>query len=416
VGENYRLQQSAQYTFVVNYYAPQQSVEEQAAEMLNNALGIYIDKSYSVTESNLNFVDDPSLMMSEMSSIVNQGLDLFQVSIQFDGFSTSVYDQLKNLSQLEWSALEYELLGDDSQEREEMLRYFINVEILNLKSVCGIEISEFLRNKKVLTIPDAWVDKIGGSSEIIEEQVTYQTKQFIAPLEFTLDEPTSSTSNDIELSLPKNFVDEFNKKAKKNAKKNRKKDAFSESVLALLEQNSDQLISIQQNLADFTMENIERDRELRNESKEQVSVLQSQIDELKTMIYNDQRAPKELSVYEKSLSSDNTVILFEKNSSELSNHYKLELNKVYQVLLKNPKSKIMITGYADKSGDPDFNAYISRKRASAVNDYLRNKGIAAKRMLVNYLGDIDSTSENSEDRRVVVEFINDVGSIDLSSN
>jgi hypothetical protein len=37
-------------------------------------------------------------------------------------------------------------------------------------------------------------------------------------------------------------------------------------------------------------------------------------------------------------------------------------------------------------------------------------------MLLNYLGDITSNSENAEDRRVEIEFINDVGQINLSSN
>jgi outer membrane protein OmpA-like peptidoglycan-associated protein len=414
-GEQYRLQQSAQYTFVVNYYAPVQSIEDQVAEMLNKALGLYLDKSYVVSESNLLFTDNPSLMMSEMSSIVNQGLDLFQLPLQFEGFSPRVYEQLVVLSNLEWSAVEYELLGDNALEREEMLRYFINVEILNLKSACNNEISEFLRNKKAFIVPDAWANKV-NQSDNIEEEVIAKREQFIAPLEFTLDEPTTSNGNDMEWSLPKSFVNEFNKKAKKEARKNRKKDAFSESVLALLEQNSEQLIAIQQDLVDFTKENMERDRELRNESNQQVIMLQSQINELKELVFADERAPRELNVFESSPALENAIILFEKNSAELNNHYKLELNKVYEVLLKNANSKIMITGYADKSGDPDFNAYISRKRANEVKSYLQNKGIPSNRMLVNYLGDINSTSENASDRRVVVEFITDVGTIDLSSN
>jgi len=415
VDGQYRLQQSAQYTFVVNYYAPVQSIEDQVAEMLNKALGLYLDKSYVVSESNLVFADKPSLMMSEMNSIVNQGLDLFQLPLQFEGFSPRVYEQLGTLSNLEWSALEYELLGDNALEREEMLRYFINVEMLNLKSACTNEISEFLRNKKAFIVPDAWANKV-NNSDVIDQDVSTKREQFIAPLEFTLDEPTTSNANDIEWSLPKSFINEFNKKAKKEARKNRKKDAFSESILALLEQNSEQLIAIQQDLVDFTKENMERDRELRNESNQQVSMLQSQINELKELVFADERAPRELNVFESSTELENTVILFEKNSAELSNHYKLELNKVYELLLKNANSKIMITGYADRSGDPDFNAYISRKRANEVNSYLKNKGIPSNRMLVNYLGDINSTSENAEDRRVVVEFITDVGTIDFSSN
>lgn len=416
LSKNYQLRESSQYTFVVNYYAPEVSPENQAAELLSNALNLYIDKSYIISENELNFTDEPSLMMSEMSSLVNQGLGLFQITIAFNGFSDKVYTKLKKLSALNWSSVEYELLGDSPAEREEMLRYFVNVEFLDLKSVCKDEVAAFLKNEKVLSIPDAWANKMLPNNEI-EEISTYQTDRFIAPLEYTLDEPVSAMDFDMEISLPKSFVTEYNKAVKKkNKKKKGKKDQFSEDVLALLQQNSDQLISIQQDLADFKKENIIRDRELKSESNTQVKVLQEQIDDLKEYIYSDNRDPKTLSVYEKTSVSDKMVVLFDKNSAALGNRNKLELNKVFDVLLKNPSTKIMITGFADKTGDPDYNAYLSQKRATEVKSYLYKKGIANKRMLLNFLGDITSISENPEDRRVEIEFINDVGQIELSSN
>ena len=76
----------------------------------------------------------------------------------------------------------------------------------------------------------------------------------------------------------------------------------------------------------------------------------------------------------------------------------------------------MITGFADKSGDPDYNAYLSQKRASEVQTYLYRKGIPKKRMVMNYLGDISSESENAGDRRVELEFVNDLGNLELSAN
>jgi outer membrane protein OmpA-like peptidoglycan-associated protein len=412
-GENYQLKQSATYTFVVNYYAPQLSPEEEAAALICSALNRYIDASYLIDESELDFNDEPALMMNEMSSIVNQGLALFQLNLNFKGFSDQIYDQLNKLEAIAWSPLEYELLGDNAVEREEMLRYFINVEFLDLKNQSENELAAFISSKKVLSIPDAWVNKMTGDEELAPP-LSYKSEQFIAPLEFTLDEPTTSVDYEAEFSLPKQFVDEFNKKNKKKNK--RKKDDFSESILALLEQNSEQLISIQRDLLEFKKENIERDREIKDENNSQAIALQEQIDDLKELIYADKRNPANLSVYEKALDLDKTVIFFDKSSADLSNQYKLELNKIFDILLKNPQLQIMITGYADKSGDPDFNAYISEKRATAVKSYLYKKGIANKRMLMNYLGDIASASENSDDRRVEVEFINNVGSIDLSAN
>lgn len=416
LSENYQLRQSSQYTFVVNYYAPKSSPESQAAELLSSGLDIYIDKSYQIGDNNFNFNYETAQMMSEMSSLVNQGLSIFQIEQVFEGFSDKVYLKLNKLASLNWNKAEYEILGDNSEERKEMLRYFIDTELLDLKGLCRTEVLNFLENEYVLQIPDTWANKMQISSDI-ELPIAYQTDYFIEPLEYTLNDPVSSLENDQELSLPKSFVDDYNKQIKKkNKKKKRRKDQFSADVLALLEQNSEQLIAIQKDLVDFQKDNIERDREIRRENNDQSNVLQKQIDELKEAIYSDSRSPKDLNVYERSIAAEKVVVLFEKNSSEISSQYKLQLNKILSELIKNPDLKIMITGFADKSGNPDFNAYISQRRAEVVKKYLYKKGIANKRMLMNYLGDLSSTSENANDRRVEIEFINDIGHIELSSN
>ena len=413
---DYQLHQSDKYTFIVNYYAPKESPEEQAAQLVSTALNLYIDKSYQIGDDHLILLKNPSMMISEMSSLVNQGLEVFQIREVFFAFSLKVYDKLKSLDVMAWSEVEYELLGDSQEERKEMLTYFINSEILDLKGLCKSEISAFLKNEKAMQLPEVWAKKMYQPSDI-ESPISYQTEDFIPPLEYTLDEPISSNGFDQELSLPKSFVDEYNRQIKKQNKRSRRnKDQFTQEVLALLEQNSSQLISIQKDLAEFQKDNIVRDREIRKDNNEQVSVLQDQIDQLKNMIYSDQRAPKELSVYENANANEKLIVYFEKNSAQLSTQYEMELNKSLGILLKNPTLKIMITGYADKSGDPDFNSYISRKRAEEVKNYLNKKGISTKRMIMNYVGDISSNSENSGDRRVEIEYINEIGQLDFSSN
>ena len=414
--EEYQLHQSDKYTFIVNYYTPKESAEEQAAHLVSSALNLYIDKSYQIGDDHLILLKNPSMMITEMSSLVNQGLEVFQIHEVFFGFSLKVYDKLKSMDAMAWSEVEYELLGDSEDERREMLTYFINSEILDLKGLCKSEISAFLKNEKAMQLPEVWAKKLNQSSDI-ESPVSYQTEDFIPPLEYTLDEPISSNGVDQELSLPKSFVDEYNRQIKKQNKRSRKnKDQFTQEVLTLLEQNSNQLISIQKDLAEFQKENILRDREIRKDNNEQVLVLQGQIDQLKEAIYTDQRAPRELSIYENRIENEKLIIYFNKNSSKLSTQYEMELNKSLGILLKNPKLKIMITGYADKSGDPDFNSYISRKRAEEVKNYLNKKGISTKRMIMNYVGDISSNSENSGDRRVEIEYINEIGQLDFSSN
>ncbi len=414
--DEYQLKQSDQYTFIINYYTPKQSSEEQVAELLGTGLDLYIDKSYQIGDENLILFNDPPKMLIEMSSLVNQGLQLFQIKEIFSGFSPKIYSKLKSLGSMSWTDTEYELLGDSPEERKEILHYFIDSEILDLKGLCRSEIASFLKNEKAMEVPDVWAKKMNQSMDI-ESPVAYEAEGFIPPLEYILDEPVSATDFDQELSLPKSFIDDYNRQLKKQNKRNRRnKDDFNEELLALLQQNSSQLLAIHKDLADFQKENIVHDREIRKENNDQSALLQEQIDELKEMIYSDERTPKELNVFKKSANNEKLLIYFDKNSFELSNQYKLELNRVLSVLIKNAELKIMITGYADKSGDADFNAYISQKRAEEVKKYLFKKGISSKRMVMNYLGDISSMSENAGDRRVEIEFINELGMIDLSSN
>ena len=136
---------------------------------------------------------------------------------------------------------------------------------------------------------------------------------------------------------------------------------------------------------------------------------------MKDYIYSDNKKPKDLRIYENAV-DEALVIYFDKNSKFLDEKYKLVLNSILSVLIKDPSLKIMITGFADKSGDPDYNTYLSRERAKEVRNYLYIKGIPKKRMLMNYLGDISSASENPNDRRVEIEFINQIGQIELSAN
>ena len=416
IQENYRLSQSSQYTFVVNYYTPEKKQEEELAILLSSGLNAFIDKSYQIGESQLIMAYEPSLMMSTFSSIINQGLDIFQIQERFDGFSDKVYTKLQTLSSMRWNDEEYSLLGESPQERKELLLYFIEKEVLDLKGICKEEIIAFLKNKKVIEIPEVWAKKM-ESSEVTMPGISYRGEDFIPPLEYTFDEPISSTEYEQDITLPESFVEEYNRQLKKKEKKARKqKDQFGSEVLALLQQNSEQLISIQRDLLEFQKENVARDREIRVENNDQVEQLQSEINELKEIVYAENKRPKDVSVYKKNEITELHVIYFDKNASDLNNINKIELNKVLRTLTLNPNFIIMITGYADKSGDPDFNAYISKKRAAEVQSYLYKKGIPKKRMVLNYLGDISSESENAGDRRVEIEFVNKLGQVELSSN
>lgn len=93
-------------------------------------------------------------------------------------------------------------------------------------------------------------------------------------------------------------------------------------------------------------------------------------------------------------------IFFEFNSYELKNESILELDKVVDLLKKNPRVKILISGHTDNIGTQEYNKKLSEKRAEAVANYLKSKTIDASRLKVIGYGDTRpiSTNETEEGR------------------
>jgi OmpA-OmpF porin, OOP family len=89
-----------------------------------------------------------------------------------------------------------------------------------------------------------------------------------------------------------------------------------------------------------------------------------------------------------------------------------ELEKIYNLLVQAESSKLTIVGHTDNVGNPDANLGLSKSRAQAVVEYLKNKGIPASRFqLVDGKGQSEPLGDNSTpagkaaNRRVVITFL-----------
>ena len=85
------------------------------------------------------------------------------------------------------------------------------------------------------------------------------------------------------------------------------------------------------------------------------------------------------------------------------------INKIYQLMVKNPDLKFSVEGHTDSDGDAASNLKLSKARGKTVMDKLISMGISPDRLKYNGFGeskpiDNNSTPEGKANNRRV-EFV-----------
>lgn len=93
---------------------------------------------------------------------------------------------------------------------------------------------------------------------------------------------------------------------------------------------------------------------------------------------------------------ENTVN-FDFNASNLTSTAKANLDKLADVLVKNPDTNINVYGHTDSKGSDEYNQSLSEKRANAVKSYLVSKGIASSRLFAMGVGEKQPIATNDTD-------------------
>jgi outer membrane protein OmpA-like peptidoglycan-associated protein/tetratricopeptide (TPR) repeat protein len=105
-------------------------------------------------------------------------------------------------------------------------------------------------------------------------------------------------------------------------------------------------------------------------------------------------------------------ILFTTGKAELRPESFASLDKFADLLAKNPKLKVEVSGHTDNIGSASVNKRISRERALSVKNYLVNKGIEEERILFEGYGfdqpiaPNDTPEGREKNRRVEVKILN----------
>lgn len=106
------------------------------------------------------------------------------------------------------------------------------------------------------------------------------------------------------------------------------------------------------------------------------------------------------------------LIFFNHNSNELSEKAMKKLDRVAEIILKNPKAEVILKGYTDSIGEPSYNKIVSESRTNVVKVYLIGDGVEPSKIIAigygaqNFLASNKTKEGRLFNRRVEIELNN----------
>lgn len=98
------------------------------------------------------------------------------------------------------------------------------------------------------------------------------------------------------------------------------------------------------------------------------------------------------------------VIYFEFDSDAIDISQYSKLNKAVEILKSNPDFEVILMGHTDTTGDQDYNAKLSYRRAQNVLKYFSKKGVNTSKIDILAQGALQPVSKASDlNRRVEIK-------------
>ena len=101
-------------------------------------------------------------------------------------------------------------------------------------------------------------------------------------------------------------------------------------------------------------------------------------------------------------------ILFPFNSTDLYPAGRTNLQKLADILQRNPGSEVLVVGHTDNVGSDAYNPDLSQRRASSAASYLIQRGVSSARIRTAGRGETEPIASNgtesgrAQNRRVEV--------------
>lgn len=307
--------------------------------------------------------------------------------------SPATRDQLARVSRIDWSKASFGVNGGDDQEKYLAIFYYVRAQ--------RQELERQLRNDLLPLAALAVVPPVQGTADLADAaraepaptvcNTVFDDQNFLCALDLRAD---SAGLPDVQLTDA--MLADIASRAGAGAApspKLRKRDRWLKAELDAINQKIGQLDQRKELWA-------LRDR--LDDLEDRVSDLGLQVEEVKAG-RADAGAHNPLADLS-TLTGKNITIRFAKGEAELGPGEKMLLDEVVRAMGQASGSRLLVTGYADKSGDPALNLALSERRAKAVRSFLIGHGIGAERVLLNYFGAANSMGPDAAERRVELEW------------
>ena len=376
---------SEQHSILINYYEPVNETQRGRLEyLIGQNLDYYIDACVQIVDDELVFRKNSRQVLKDLNTIVEDGTKYYNYKAleDFKGFSERVNLKIEEIYAIDLSIYPFENLND-SLDRQRQQYYTIQKELNDLKLLLNTEIGNFTNNN-LLILSDQQIAGLSPDqqNELLEEVRNFNKYDPLEPVEIELSPTTVAVlmaKDDSSLVLGE------------------KQDDYPEQIIAMIQENADRLDQLQ--------DEVELLRSGTDQTQDNPNI-QLQLEEFKRYIESVVQSPSsgDLPPLPQNLPQE-VNLYYATGSSGLSTANKLVVNEIIDILARNPRLGIIITGFADQSGHSARNYELSRKRAKNVRHLALESGIQDHRILMNFFGDSRSDAQDPMDRKVRIEFI-----------
>ncbi|HPF67597.1 MAG: OmpA family protein [Flavobacteriales bacterium] len=362
-------------------------------ELLEEAIAVYLDAHVHFEKQGVRSDLPADRMIADLGGMVHAAAEEFGAGDRFHSFSPPTGEQLDRLTRIDWSQARFGIDGGDEQDRYLAIYYYVRSQRNELERQLRADLLP-LAGLPVLE-PEGWAGTRTRLNSLCG--TVYDDQNYLCALDLGVEDVASVDpvlgASTIAL-LNARITEELEREEQEAMEQPRirKRDRWLKTELDRINERIDRMDQRKELWAI-------RDR--LDDVEGRLDDLQLQVDDVR----DDRRESDNPIANLSTLTGRNLTVRFDRNQAGLDAEHRLLLNEVFEQLARNPQDKVLITGYADRSGNADLNLQLSEQRAKAVRNYLLQRGIEPDRLMVNYYGDSRSDGRDPSERRVEIEWI-----------